>query len=274
MRDTATAAPEPTITPAEVPARPRSGLDAFANRLRGPARILSLQRAIGNRAVARLIGEDAQRESLDGDQPQYGGYEGAGQDPGVSSLAPETPSADPTIGPASASPLDSPRKGNVTAITAITTPTGAVTGFPTINGVDLNVPGTRNSATTGECRVVFQIRFDLAGISANEVELVRTKKGVRGPVGSEQPASGADGPSDPTRIRKGSMIAVSDDPGIARAEGKYFPMRYTMDFSLYCFDIVSKAILGTATYSVNIAKQKIDDPSPVAEFKNLKTKIN
>jgi hypothetical protein len=32
-------------------------------------------------------------------------------------------------------------------------------------------------------------------------------------------------------------------------------MRYTMDFSLYCFDIVSKAILGTAAYTVNMAKQ-------------------
>lgn len=232
-----------------------------------------MQRAIGNRAVARLISEDQGRESLGSDQPQYGGYDGAAQDSGVSSLVPEAPSADPSTGAVSPSPLDSTRKGNVTAITAITTPSGAVTGFPTINGVDLNVPGTRNSATTGECRIVFQIKFDLAGIGANEVELVRTKKGVRGPVGSEQPASGGDGPSDATRIRKGSMIAVSDDPGIARASDKFFPMRYTMDFSLYCFDIVSKAILGTAAYSVNIVKQKLDDPSPVAEFKNLKTKI-
>lgn len=50
-------------------------------------------------------------------------------------------------------------------------------------------------------------------------------------------------------------------------------MRYTMDFSLYCYDMVSKAILGTATYTVNIVKQKIDDLSPVVEFKNLTTKI-
>lgn len=196
LKATATVAQEQTTTVADEPARPRSGPEALAHRLGGPAHVLSLQRAIGNRAVARLIRQERGLGSLYSDPPDYGGYDGTDQDAGVSSLAPKAPSADPSIGPVNPSPLDSTRKGNVTAITATTTPTGAQTGFPTINGVELNVPSTRNSATTGECRTVFQIKFDLAGIAANEVELVRTKKGVRGPVGSEQPASGGDGPSD------------------------------------------------------------------------------
>jgi hypothetical protein len=117
---------------------------------------------------------------------------------------------------------------------------------------------------------VQQIKFDLSGIPSNEVDLTRTKDGVAGTVGQEQPRKGLDGPSDPTKLRKGNMIAVADSPGIVKANSG-FPLRYAISFQLYAFDILSKAILAKATYKVNILKQSQGDPKPVNELTDFKS---
>jgi hypothetical protein len=166
-----------------------------------------------------------------------------------------------------------PRAGKVTAVTLITSPTGALSGFPSIPNVpDLNTPGPFNDTTTGACQNVQQIRFDLTGIPNNEVDLLRTKDGVAGPVGQEQPRKGPDGPSDPTKLRQNSLIAVADTPGISRATSG-FPLRYAMNFQLFAFDIVSHAIMAKATYKVNILKQSVGDTKPVNELVNFQSTI-
>jgi hypothetical protein len=166
-----------------------------------------------------------------------------------------------------------PRAGKVTAVTLIDSPTGALTGFPSIANVpDLNTPGPFNDTTTGACQNVQQIRFDLTGIPNNEVDLLRTKDGVAGPVGQEQPRKGPDGPSGPTKLRQNSLIAVADTPGISRATSG-FPLRYAMNFQLFAFDIVSHAIMAKATYKVNILKQSVGDTKPVNELVNFQSTI-
>jgi hypothetical protein len=166
-----------------------------------------------------------------------------------------------------------PRAGKVTAVTLINSPTGALSGFPSIPNVpDLNTPGPFNDTTTGACQNVQQIRFDLTGIPNNEVDLLRTKDGVAGPVGQEQPRKGPDGPSDPTKLRQNSLIAVADTPGISRATSG-FPLRYAMNFQLFAFDIVSHAIMAKATYKVNILKQSVGDTKPVNELVNFQSTI-
>jgi hypothetical protein len=166
-----------------------------------------------------------------------------------------------------------PRAGKVTAVTLIDSPTGALSGFPSIANVpDLNTPGPFNDTTTGACQNVQQIRFDLTGIPNNEVDLLRTKDGVAGPVGQEQPRKGPDGPSDPTKLRQNSLIAVADTPGISRATSG-FPLRYAMNFQLFAFDIVSHAIMAKATYKVNILKQSVGDAKPVNELVNFQSTI-
>jgi hypothetical protein len=166
-----------------------------------------------------------------------------------------------------------PRAGKVTAVTLISSPTGALSGFPSIPNVpDLNTPGPFNDTTTGACQNVQQIRFDLTGIPNNEVDLLRTKDGVAGPVGQEQPRKGPDGPSDPTKLRQNSLIAVADTPGISRATSG-FPLRYAMNFQLFAFDIVSHAIMAKATYKVNILKQSVGDTKPVNELVNFQSTI-
>ena len=166
-----------------------------------------------------------------------------------------------------------PRAGKVTAVTLIDSPTGALTGFPSIANVpDLNTPGPFNDTTTGACQNVQQIRFDLTGIPNNEVDLLRTKDGVAGPVGQEQPRKGPDGPSAPSKLRQNSLIAVADTPGISRATSG-FPLRYAMNFQLFAFDIVSHAIMAKATYKVNILKQSVGDTTPVNELVNFQSTI-
>ena len=166
-----------------------------------------------------------------------------------------------------------PRAGKVTAVTLIDSPTGALSGFPSIANVpDMNTPGPFNDTTTGACQNVQQIRFDLTGIPNNEVDLLRTKDGVAGPVGQEQPRKGPDGPSDPTKLRQNSLIAVADTPGISRATSG-FPLRYAMNFQLFAFDIVSHAIMAKATYKVNILKQLVGDTKPVNELVNFQSTI-
>jgi hypothetical protein len=169
------------------------------------------------------------------------------------------------------SPGGTPKAGKVSAVTLIDSPTGALSGFPSLSGVpDLNTPGPFNDTTTGACQNVQQIRFDLSGITPNEVDLFRKKDGVAGTVGQEQPRKGPDGPSDPTKLRedKESLIAVADTPGISKANAG-FPLRYALNFELYAFDVVSKAILAKVTYSVNILKQAVNDAKPVNELKNF-----
>jgi hypothetical protein len=166
-----------------------------------------------------------------------------------------------------------PRAGKVTAVTLIDSATGALSGFPSLAGVpDLNTPGPFNDTTTGACQNVQQIRFDLSGIPNNEVDLVRTKDGVAGPVGQEQPRKGPDGPSDPTKLRQNSLIGVADCPGISKATSG-FPLRYAMNFQLFAFDVVSKAIMAKATYKVNILKQSVGDTKPVNELLNFHSTI-
>jgi hypothetical protein len=166
-----------------------------------------------------------------------------------------------------------PRKGKVSAVTLIDSPTGALSGFPSLANVpDLNKPGPVNATTTGACQNVQQIRFDLSGIPNNEVDLLRTKDGVAGPVGQEQPRKGPDGPSDPTKLRQNSLIAVADTPGISKATSG-FPLRYSMSFQLFAFDIVSKSIMAKATYKVNILKQSVGDTKPVNELVNFQSTI-
>jgi hypothetical protein len=161
----------------------------------------------------------------------------------------------------------------VTAVTLINSPTGALSGFPSIANVpDMNTPGPFNDTTTGACQNVQQIRFDLSGIPNNEVDLLRTKDGVAGPVGQEQPRKGPDGPSDPTKLRQNSLVAVADTPGISRATSG-FPLRYAMNFQLFAFDIVSHAIMAKATYKVNILKQSVGDTKPVNELVNFQSTI-
>jgi len=181
---------------------------------------------------------------------------------------------DPTVSPNPAQPMQSaPRAGKVTSVVAITDKAGALSGFPALPGApDLNSPGPVNDTQTGRCQNVQQIKFELSGITPAEVDLTRLKDGVAGPVGHEQPRKGPDGPSDPTKLRRDSFIAVADCPGIQSASAGY-PLRYAVDFQLFAFDVVSKAILAKATYSVNILKQSLTDPSPTNEFKNLKTTI-
>ena len=91
-------------------------------------------------------------------------------------------------------------------------------------------------------------------------------------VGQEQPRKGPDGPSDPTKLRQNSLIAVADTPGISRATSG-FPLRYAMNFQLFAFDIVSHAIMAKVTYKVNILKQSVGDAKPVNELANFQSTI-
>src|SRR5262245_48706097 len=152
----------------------------------------------------------------------------------------------------------------VDSLKIITDKTGAFSGFPTVNGVDLNVPGPlNNTTTTGTCVNVHQMQFHLTNIDPNEVKLVRKIVRVASAGGKSEPPKGekdkpaADGPSDPTVIRPkdSSSIVVSDSPGFigkgdASKSKDAFPVSYDANFQLYAIDFVGPKILAKLEYTV------------------------
>jgi hypothetical protein len=237
----------------------------LTHRRRSPRRYPS-QETSGIGSNPRFTGNQTRLRRLAAHSPRYGAVD----DP----TADVSPKTEVASGMATPAPIAT-GTSKVKAVTAITGKTNALTGFPSLPGVpDLNTPGAINNTTTGACQNVQQIKFDLAAIAPNEVDLLRLKDGAAGQVGKEKPRKGNDGPSDPGKLRGSDFIAVADTPGISLApnattiDPAAFPLRYSVDFQLFAFDIVSKAILAKVTYSVNILKQTQSDPAPVNEFKN------
>ncbi len=175
-----------------------------------------------------------------------------------------------------------PTLNKVTAIDLIISSAGAVQGFPTINGVDLNVPGWLNDTTTTfMCLPVLQIKFTLSGIAASEVALARRVIRVATVMASDgsqkqdtkmAPNGGptGDGPSTSTVVRpSNSLIAVSDVPGFHGGGKKIFPITYRASFDLFAFDLVTKAILAKVSYVIDIQKKTFDDSSPTTNLSNV-----
>jgi hypothetical protein len=166
--------------------------------------------------------------------------------------------------------------GRVLSIDVILTPTGAITGFPVIDGCDLSVPGTfNNTTTTGTCLSVFQIAFHVDRIPITEVGLVRrinrtatvTINGAQ----VTRTKTGLDGPSSVTVLRpSASLIAVSDSPGLdGTGRRDIFPMTYHADFELFAFDLVGNGILAKLTYTVDITKRSFADSAPTIGLTNI-----
>ena len=183
-----------------------------------------------------------------------------------------------------------PKLNKVSAIDFILSSTGAVQGFPTIAGVDLNAPGWINDTTTTfACRLVFQVKFTLSGIPASDVALARrivrvatvmNKDGTQQQVTKTAPDGGptGDGPTTSpvsTVVRPStSLIAVSDDPGYPGGNTWNFPMTYHASFDLYAFDVVTKAILAKTSYVIDIQKQTSNDSSPTTNLSSIVKTIN
>ena len=178
-----------------------------------------------------------------------------------------------------------PRLNKVSAIDLILSSAGAVQGFPTVQGVDLNVLGwINNTTTTFACQIVFQVKFSLSGITAREVALHRVKTRVATVMKSDgtqqqDTKTGDDGPrvdpvtgADVSVLRPSdSLIAVSDCPGYPGGNKWNFPMTYHASFDLYAFDRVSanRAILAKVSYVIDIQKKTFDDSSPTTTLSNV-----
>lgn len=169
----------------------------------------------------------------------------------------------------------------ITGVDVIKGPSGAFSGFNSyIHGyLDLNKPGPfNNTATTGVCFNVHQMKFSLAGISANEVGLLQIVDRIRsGAVGPPQTKKGEDGPSDPTVLQPSdSLIAVADGPGLVLVPGresidrKAFPIKYDANFQLFVYDRVGTGMYGKLTYKVAIDKKAFDDQVPVNKIEGEK----
>ncbi len=189
-----------------------------------------------------------------------------------------------------------PRLNKVSAIDLILSPLGAVQGFPVLQAVkdgialsvDLNALGWDNQTTAPyACRLVFQVKFTLSGITASEVGLRRMANRVgtaMGPNGQEtKQTSGYDGPRpnpvtgvDVTVLRpSNSLIVVSDCPGFTGGGNKVFPITYHASFDLYAYDRISPGgtILAKVSYVIDIQKKTFDDASPSTNLSNVVKQI-
>lgn len=211
------------------------------------------------------------------DAPQYiEDYEGS--DPGPESDAASSVEGENNVAPNQS--LSATRKGRVTGFDVIKGHSGAFSGFPsTVCGyINLNEPGPVNDTTTkGVCFNVHQMKFSLAGIPAEEVELlrkiVRTASGAAG----TETKNGKDGPDDSCVLRpSSSLIAVADAPGLILGPGsvsisrKAFPIKYDADFELYVYDRLGTGLFGRLTYKVAIDKKSFDDQAPVNKIEGEK----
>jgi hypothetical protein len=178
-------------------------------------------------------------------------------------------------------------KPKVTAVDFIAVPTGAVHGFPTIEGIDLNVPGVHNDTTTTfGYKVVIQIKVTLAaGTDLSEVAVgrkvlrlasVRNDDGTVQPINKTTTSGGAtgDGPSASTVVRSdASTIAVSDAPGYAGGPKERFPVIYHASYDLYAWDTIEHGILAQVSYVVDFQKKTSTDASPTLQPFHVITKI-
>ena len=181
---------------------------------------------------------------------------------------PGSPAAAPQQG------TGTPVNGKVTNLDVITGSTGAVTGFPAIpGGGSLDTPGPFNDTTTGACRNFHQMKFTVAGITTNELRLLRMIDRTSTVAGKQQKYAGQDGPNSTTVLRPAntSRVAVADCPGYkASSNSADFPISYNADFKLYGYDIVSNAILAEVHYTVTIAKSALSDAKPTNSIKVTK----
>jgi hypothetical protein len=189
------------------------------------------------------------------------------------------PATPQTSGPgtAAAAPQQTPGtpvNGKVTSLDVITSSTGAVTGFPAIpGGGSLDTPGPFNDTTTGACRNFHQMKFTVAGITTNELRLLRMIDRKSTVAGTQQKYAGQDGPNSTTVLRPAntSLVVVADCPGYkASSNSADFPISYNADFKLYGYDVVSNAILAELHYTVTIAKSALNDAKPTNTIKVTK----
>ncbi len=176
-----------------------------------------------------------------------------------------------------ASPLGTPADAqsgtpHVTKVTLLQTG-GGITGFGSNvnNRLDLNVLGTHNNAATGECYLVFHIKFDFVGFQKGDIVFVRHKDGIAGSVGHESKRSGLDGPSRPGLVDGDTFSAVADGPGLAGGPKEAFPINYNVNFTLDAFNGSRK--LASATYNVSIQKKTFDDASPACSISGFNSTL-
>jgi hypothetical protein len=159
----------------------------------------------------------------------------------------------------------SSKKGKVTSLDAITSSTGALSGFVAIpGGGNLNSPGPFNDLTTGSCKNIHQMKFTLSGTTSSEVGLLRTVNRTATASNTTQTKNGPDGPSVGTFVRPSeTVIGVADSPGYSgNSTSAPFPVSYSASFDLYAFDAIQKGIYAKLTYQVSIAKKTLTDSNP------------
>jgi hypothetical protein len=186
---------------------------------------------------------------------------------GAEAAPPETALVPGNEGEAAQPMQSTSKKGKVTSLDVITSSTGAVTGFPAIQGGgSLDSPQAFNdTTTTGSCKNIHQMKFTLQGTTSNEVSLLRTVNRTATASGTQQNYNGPDGPSTGTVLRpSGSVIAVADACGYSSKTNATapFPVSYNADFQLYAFDSIQQGIYAKLVYKVAISKQTFAAQSP------------
>ena len=164
----------------------------------------------------------------------------------------------------------SSKKGSVSAIDVITSPSGAYSGFAAIpDGGSLDSPGPFNDLVSGSCKNIHQIKFTLAGTTSADVSLTRkvdrkNTAAIPGP----PPYKGPDGPSVGTVLRPDEKtVVVADSPGY-RGHGLTtpFPITYDGSFELYAFDNIQQGVYAKLTYKVAISKKTIAEQNPTNQI--------
>lgn len=162
----------------------------------------------------------------------------------------------------------------VSAITLVTGPAGATTGYPAIMGnSNLNVPGPFNHAPTGEVTNVHQIRFRFdQGTSAavSAVRIVRatfTEGGTQARFPADLPGdpggiggtrTHSDGPP-PHEIQRpdANTLVVADAPGMRALSASQYPFSLAADFTLSL--VAGTTDIARINYEVRITKTSATD---------------
>ncbi len=170
---------------------------------------------------------------------------------------------------------------HVDNITLVTSPTGAVGGYPAkedLCDLTLNKPGPYNDTTGGSIANVHQVHFHLDRGKSSQLSakrLVDRKAEGRGQTFTK---NGDDGPPvHEIKTATDDKLVIADAPGWCRKDLKSedFPLKYSAKFVLAAYDPLHLRDGQTAIikYEVDIDKSSIGQAGPTNTVKETAKKV-
>jgi hypothetical protein len=173
---------------------------------------------------------------------------------------PESAAASEQTPESSEADTHDPNKPVIDSVELVTSSSGAVGGYRSVEvmcDASLNNPGPFNDIwARGSIANVLQVQFHLSHGSPTDVRAARVVNRTASSAGKNWTKSGDDSPPPHEYEFTNDKMVIADAPGWCNDMlDKDFPITYSGDFAVYAYDPLTKQILASISYHVEIAKQ-------------------